>query len=38
MIATDPYVGAQALTMAIPLGVFVVGLLWFFFVRPRNTR
>jgi hypothetical protein len=38
MIATDPYVGAQALTMAIPLGAFIAGLVWLFFVRPRNTR
>jgi hypothetical protein len=37
MIATDPYIGAQVLTMGIPLGAFLAGLLWLFFVRARNN-
>jgi hypothetical protein len=36
MIGTDPYIGAQVLTFAIPLGAFVVGLLWLFFQRRPN--
>jgi len=37
MIANDPYIGAQVLTAAIPLGTFCVVLLVAFFVRRRNT-
>ena len=37
MFGTDQYIGAQVLTFAIPLGVFLAGLLWLFFQRrPRH--
>ncbi len=36
MIGTDSYIGAQVLTIAIPLGAFLVGLLWLFFQRRPN--
>ena len=36
-MSSNPYYGTQALTMAIPLGVFVVVLLWGFFQR-RSSR
>jgi len=36
-MAHNSYYGTQALTFAIPLGVFVVVLLWGFFQR-RSSR
>jgi hypothetical protein len=36
VIAADPYIGPEALTFAIPLGVFVVGLLWLLLQRRPN--
>jgi hypothetical protein len=36
MIASNPYLGAQVLTFAIPLGTFLVALLIGFFVRKRT--
>jgi hypothetical protein len=30
VFGTDQYIGAQVLTLAIPLGAFLVGLLWLF--------
>lgn len=33
MFGTDQYIGAQMLTLAIPLGAFLAGLLWLFFQR-----
>lgn len=36
MIGADPYIGAQVLTFAIPLGVFLAGLLWLFLQRRPN--
>jgi hypothetical protein len=35
-IATDSYIGPEVLTVAIPLGSFVVVLLWGFFQRRTN--
>lgn len=32
----DTYIGPEALTIAIPLGAFLVGLLWLFFSRRPN--
>jgi hypothetical protein len=32
----DPFIGPQVLTLAIPLGSFLAGLLWLFFVRRPN--
>ena len=37
MLAADAFIGAQVQTVAIPLGVFLVGLLWLFFQR-RPTQ
>ncbi len=34
---TDPYIVGQILTLAIPLGSFIVGCIWLFFQR-RNSR
>ena len=31
------YVEAQLLTLAIPLGAFIVGTLWLYFVRRPRT-
>jgi hypothetical protein len=36
MAASDTYIGAQVLTVAIPLGTFCVAVLVGFFVRRRN--
>ncbi len=36
-MSSNPYYGTQALTMAIPLGVFIVVALWGFFQR-RSSR
>lgn len=30
------FMEAQLLTLAIPLGVFIAGALWLFFLRPRS--
>jgi len=35
-MAADSYIGAQVLSFAIPLGAFLVGLLWLFFQRRPN--
>lgn len=32
-VAATNYLGAQVLTLAIPLGAFLAGLLWLFFQR-----
>jgi hypothetical protein len=37
VIANDPYIGAQVLTAAIPLGTFCVAVLVAFFLRRRDT-
>jgi hypothetical protein len=37
-IATDSYIGPEVLTVAIPLGSFVVVLLWGFFQRRTNRQ
>jgi hypothetical protein len=34
--ATDSFIGPEVLTVAIPLGTFVVVLLWGFFQRRTN--
>jgi hypothetical protein len=34
--ATDPYIGAQVLTFAIPLGTLCVVIVWGFFQRRPN--
>jgi hypothetical protein len=36
MLVADTYIGAQVLTLAIPLGTFCVALLLGFFVRYRQ--
>jgi hypothetical protein len=36
VMATDPYIGPQVLTFAVPLGVFLVGLLWLLLQRRPN--
>ena len=36
MMAADPYIGPEVLTFAIPLGAFVVGLLWLVLQRHPN--
>jgi hypothetical protein len=36
LTGTGTYIWAQVLTIAIPLGVFLVGLLWLFFQRRPN--
>lgn len=36
LTGTDTWIGAQVLTLAIPLGAFLVGLLWLFFQRRPN--
>lgn len=36
MSGHDPYIGAQILSFAIPLGVFCVALVLGFFARRRN--
>lgn len=37
MIANDPYIGAQVLTFAIPLGTFCAVIVIGFFARRRDT-
>lgn len=37
MLATDAFIGAQLETMAIPLGVLLVAILWFYFQRPPTS-
>ena len=37
MYALDSYFGGQSLTLAIPLGAFVVVCFWGFF-QPRSSR
>ena len=37
MLANDAYIGAQVLTVAIPLGTFCVVLLIAFFARRRDV-
>jgi hypothetical protein len=32
----DTFIGAQVLTVAVPLGAFLIGLLWLFFQRRPN--
>ena len=34
--SSTSYLGAQVLTLAIPLGAFLAGLLWLFFQRRPN--
>jgi len=34
--SSTTYLGAQVLTLAIPLGAFLVSLLWLFFQRRPN--
>jgi len=35
-VATDSYIGAQVMTLALPLGVFIAGCLWGFFQRRSS--
>jgi hypothetical protein len=37
-IATDSFIGPEVLTVAIPLGSFIVVLLWGFFQRRTNRQ
>ncbi len=36
MLASASFVGAQALTVAVPLGTFIVVCIWAFFHRRPN--
>jgi hypothetical protein len=36
MIAGDPWLGPETLTLVFPLGVFLVGIVWLFFERRPN--
>jgi hypothetical protein len=37
-IATDPFIGPEVLTVAIPLGTLFVVMLWGFFQRRTNKK
>lgn len=36
MTAVDNWIGPQVLTLVIPLGAFLAGMLWLFFQRRPN--